>query len=255
MVYMYAFFLWLFEENKIVPHRKKMFHSQTDKFTYYGHACFMIETNGIKLLFDPFITPNQLASNIDVNTIKPDYILISHGHEDHVADVELIATKSGATIICIWEIHDWLNKKGLTNTHPMNIGGKKQFNFGTVRMTFAAHSSTLPDGSNGGAAAGFIIETPNKTIYYSGDTGLTAEMNLIGKMANINVCILPIGDNFTMDYKDAMLASDMLGCNQIIGVHYDTFGYIVINHQDAINYANSIQKNLKLVDIGSTINL
>jgi L-ascorbate metabolism protein UlaG (beta-lactamase superfamily) len=253
---MYVFVLWIFEKYKNVPKwRIKCFTIYMDKFIYYGHSCFMVETNGINLLFDPFITPNELAANINITDINPDYILISHGHSDHIFDAITIAKQSDATVICSWEIHEWLNKQGITKTHPMNVGGKWKFDFGSVKMTFAAHSSGLPDGSYGGVAAGFLVQTANKTIYYSGDTGLNAEMKLIGELNKIDVCILPIGDNFTMDYVDACTAAGFLYCNNIIGVHYDTFGFIKINHKDAKDHFNQHGRKLTLVNIGEIINL
>ncbi|HNF30460.1 MAG TPA: MBL fold metallo-hydrolase, partial [Chitinophagaceae bacterium] len=120
------------------------------QFTYYGHSCFSIIINGKHLLFDPFITYNELASHIDIESIKADYIFISHGHADHIADCISIAKRTNALVICSWEIHEWLNKKEISNTHPMNTGGKKVFDFGTVKCTVAQHSSGLPDGSYGG---------------------------------------------------------------------------------------------------------
>lgn len=224
-------------------------------FTYYGHACFLIEINGSRLLYDPFITPNELAKNIDVSAIKADYILVSHGHADHVADLVMLARQTGAKVICNWEIHEWLQKQGISNTHPMNTGGKWKFDFGTIKLTPAVHSSSLPDGSYGGNPVGFLVQTDQQNIYYSGDTGLTYDMELIGKQAKIDVCILPVGDNFTMDYKDAATASDMLKCNKVIGVHFDTFGFIVINHSEATGYFKNNNKTLILPEIGQTIEL
>jgi L-ascorbate metabolism protein UlaG (beta-lactamase superfamily) len=129
--------------------------------TYYGHSCFGIEVNGKNILFDPFITPNELAKNIDATTVKADYILISHGHEDHIADAIAIAKRTGAKVVCNWEIHSWLNSKGITNTHPMNIGGKVEMcDFGNVKCVAAVHSSSLPDGTHMEVLPmGFIVES------------------------------------------------------------------------------------------------
>ncbi|HSK12474.1 MAG TPA: metal-dependent hydrolase, partial [Phnomibacter sp.] len=151
------------------------------KYTYYGHSCFLIETNGVKLLFDPFVTYNDLAKKkgITADDLEADYILISHGHQDHVADAISVATRTGATVICSWEMMGWFNNNGVSNVHPMNTGGKKTFNFGMVRCVVAQHSSGLPDGSYGGNPMGFVITTPDVNFYYSGDTALTLDMQLI----------------------------------------------------------------------------
>ncbi|MEI6021121.1 MAG: metal-dependent hydrolase, partial [Bacteroidota bacterium] len=165
--------------------------------SYYGHSCFGVEINGKHLLFDPFISENNLAKNIDIQSIKADYILISHGHRDHILDVESIAKRSGAQIICNWEIYEWYNKKGLTNIHPMNIGGKIKLDFGNVKCVVAMHSSILPDGAYGGHPMGFVVESNEGNFYYAGDTGLTYDMKLIGEYRQIDFAFLPIGDNFT----------------------------------------------------------
>src|ERR1700712_2643961 len=138
------------------------------KTTYYGQSTFEIETGGKKLLFDPFISPNELAKDIDVNSLKPDYILISHGHGDHIADLVTVQKNSGAKVICIAEIADWLGKQDI-EAHGMNIGGGYNFEFGRVKMVNAIHSSTLPDGSSGGNPAGFVVYTEGKVIYFAGD--------------------------------------------------------------------------------------
>lgn len=156
------------------------------KITYYGHSCFGAEINGKHLLFDPFITPNSLAKNIDITKIKADYILVSHGHEDHVADLITIANHTGAKVICAFEIHVWLKGKGLSNTHPMNIGGKAKFDFGNVKCVVAIHSSVLPDGTYGGNPMGFIMESSEGNFYFAGDTALSYDMKLIGDYRKID---------------------------------------------------------------------
>lgn len=224
-------------------------------FTYYGHSCFLVEIKGKKLLFDPFITYNDLAKKIDVDTIHPDFILVSHGHSDHVADLIMMAESSGAKVICSWEIHEWLNKKGIKNTHPMNTGGKWNFEYFTVKCTAAQHSSGLPDGSYGGNPMGFIVKSDEGNFYYSGDTALTLDMKLVPKWAKLNFAVLPIGDNFTMDAIDAADCAEMIGCNKIIGVHYDTFGYIKIDHEKAKKAFTDKNAELLLINIGETITI
>ena len=215
------------------------------KITYYGHSCFLAEIKGKKLLFDPFITPNELASHININDIEADYILLSHGHADHVADAEAIAKATGATIIANYEVAMWFAGKGVNNYHPMNHGGKRQFDFGTVKCVSAIHSSSLPDGSYGGNPMGFVISSDEKNFYYSGDTALTLDMQLIPAFTSIDFAVLPIGDNFTMDPEDAATAATMVQCKKVVGVHYDTFGYIKINKQQAID--NFKQKGIELL--------
>jgi hypothetical protein len=221
--------------------------------TYYGHSCFGVEVNGKHLLFDPFISPNELANTIDVNTVKADYILISHGHQDHIEDAESIAKRTGAKVICNWEINVWLEKKGVKNIRPMNIGGKVKLDFGNVKCVVAQHSSSLPDGSYGGNPMGFVIESTEGNFYYAGDTALTYDMKLIGDYRSINFAFLPIGDNFTMGVDNAMIACDFIKCNDIIGMHYDTFGYIVIDKEQAVSKFMQAGKKLTLLEIGSTL--
>lgn len=222
------------------------------KVTYYGHSCFTVEVQGKTLLFDPFISGNELAKNIDVNKIQADYILISHGHFDHITDAISIAKRTGAKVVCNWEIHQWLNNNGIANTHPMNIGGKWLFDFGKVKCVVAVHSSSLPDGTYAGTAMGFIIESDEKNFYYSGDTALTYDMKLIGEFRKIDFALLPIGDNFTMGIDNAVIASDYIKCKNIIGLHYDTFGYIKINHTEAKDKFSRTGKELTLMNIGET---
>ena len=225
------------------------------QITYYGHSCFLIETKGKKILFDPFITPNELAKKIDVNSIQADYILLSHGHQDHMADVETIYKNTKATLVSNFEIVSWFGNKGVENGHPMNHGGKASFDFGTVKMVNAIHSSSFPDGSYAGNPAGFVVETEEKTFYYAGDTALTLDMKLIGEAYSIDFAFLPIGDNFTMDITDAVKAADFVKTNKIIGMHYDTFPYIKLDRKEAENVAANGKKELKLMDIGDTLTL
>ena len=224
--------------------------------TYYGHACFGVNVGGKNLLFDPFIRYNELAKNIDINTVPADYILLSHGHEDHVADAIEIAGRTGATIVSNYEVVSWFQAKGVKNGHPMNHGGKWKFDFGTVKYVSAIHSSVLPDGAYGGNPGGFVIETGEGNFYYSGDTALNMDMQLIPMTCGeLNVALLPIGDNFTMGIDDAIIASDFVKCDKIIGVHYDTFGVIKIDHENAIKRFKDRGKELLLLNIGQTIAL
>ena len=223
--------------------------------TYYGHSCFSVAVNEKILLFDPFISGNELAKNIDINTIDADYILLSHGHSDHVADVEAIARRTGATIIASYEVAMWFANKGLEKYHPMNTGGKRAFDFGTVKCVNAIHSSSLPDGSYGGNPMGFIILTDEKNFYYSGDTALTLDMQLIPVFAEIEFSVLPIGDNFTMGMEDAVQAAKMVHSKTVIAVHYDTFGFIKTDHQKASDLFKKNDLELKLLAIGETITL
>lgn len=225
------------------------------KFTYYGHSCFQIETGGSTLLFDPFITPNDKASDIDISDINPDFILISHGHEDHVADVEKIAKQNNARIISNYEIVNWFEEKGIDG-HPLNHGGKAEFRFGTVKYVSAIHSSILPDGSFGGNPGGFVIENKEGCFYFAGDTALTYDMKLIPEMGyDLDFAILPIGDNFTMGVQEAIKAASFIKCDKVIGVHYDTFGYIEIDHADAVTAFKKANKELHLFEIGQSTEL
>lgn len=226
------------------------------KLTYYGHSCFSVVIGGKNLLFDPFITYNELANNIvDVDSLPADFILVSHGHQDHIADCVRIATRTGAKVIGAWEVHEWLQKQGVSNTHPMNTGGKWNFGAFTVKCVVAQHSSGLPDGTYGGNPMGFIVTSAEGNFYYSGDTALTMDMQLIPRWAKLNFAVLPIGDNFTMDAVDAAACAEMIQCKTIVGVHYDTFGFIKIDHAAATKVFRNAGAELKLVPIGTTAEL
>ncbi len=224
------------------------------KFTYYGHSCFAIETGGKKILFDPFINGNELARDIDADSIDADFILVSHGHGDHVGDLALIAKRTGAKVIAGYEVIDWAKKQGVTNAHPLNFGSA-MFEFGKLHFLPAWHSSTMPDGSAGGAPGGFLLHGDEKKFYYSGDTCLMMDMQLIPRYAKLDFAILPIGGNFTMDADDAVIAAEFIQCDKIIGVHFDTFGYIKVNHEDVIAKFKAAGKELILPKIGETIDL
>ncbi len=225
------------------------------EITYYGQSCFLIKIGNHSVLFDPFISPNELAKDIDVNSIRADYILLSHGHQDHVHDAEQIAKNSDATLIANFEIVGWFTEKGIKKSHPMNTGGKVTLPFGTVKMVNAVHSSSMPDGSYGGVAAGFVVETEDKAFYFAGDTALTYDMKLIPEQFDLDFAILPIGDNFTMDIHDALVAADFVQVDKVIGMHYDTFPYIEIDHEEVKEVAQMAGKELILMEIGQTINL
>jgi len=224
------------------------------KATYYGQSTFGIETGGKKLLFDPFISPNPMARHIDINSLKPDYILVSHGHGDHVADLITIQKNSGAVIICIAEIAGWLEQKGIKNAHGMNIGGGFNFDFGRVKMVNAVHSSTMPDGAAGGNPAGFLVRAGGKCIYFAGDTALTWDMKLLAD-EGIDWAFLPIGDNYTMGADDAIKACGFVNCTNVVGMHYDTFPVIKIDKTEVAEKFARAGLNLKLPGIGESLTL
>lgn len=225
------------------------------QFTYYGHACFSVLIHGKHILFDPFISGNELAKDIDSHQIKADYILVSHAHQDHILDCVSIALRTGAKVICNWEIHEWLQTKGVSNTLPMNLGGKCTIDDFTVRTTIAQHSSSFSDGSYGGNPMGFIIYAENKSFYYSGDTALTLDMQWIPQWADLSFAVLPIGDHFTMGIRDAIAAAKLVKCNKVVGVHFDTFGYIKIDHLDAKNAFANEKIELILLNIGESVEI
>lgn len=223
------------------------------KLTYYGHSCFDVEVDGTHLLFDPFITPNPKAAAIDAGKIPADYIFVSHGHFDHVADAVDIAKRTGATVIANYEIAEWFNKQGVERTHPMNLGGSKQFPFGRVKMTAALHSSVLPDGTYGGNPGGFLVKTDGGNFYYSGDTALTRDMKLVAEKASLKFAVLCIGDNFTMGPADAARAASFLEVGDVVGVHYDTFPPIEIDHAEAVSEFADRAARLHLLQVGETM--
>ena len=224
------------------------------KITFYGHSSLGIEVNGNHILVDPFISGNPKASHIDIHSLKADFILLTHAHQDHILDVEAIAKRTNAVIVSNWEIATYYGNKGFQN-HPMNHGGSWDFEFGKVKYVNAIHSSSFPDGTYGGNPGGFVIEGEHKNIYISGDTALTMDMKLIPLRTKLDLAILPIGSNFTMDVEDAITAAEFVECDKVLGVHYDTFGYIEINHEEAIKKFFNSGKDLMLLKIGDFIEL
>lgn len=225
------------------------------KVIYLGHSCFLIFFKGKKLLIDPFISGNELAKKVDISGIKCHYILITHGHQDHMLDAELIANNNNATIISNHEIVSWYQSKGL-NGHGMNHGGKFNFDFGTVKFVSAIHSSVLPDGSYGGNPGGFVVYDNNKSFYHAGDTALTYDMKLIPKLCpRLDFAILPIGDNFTMGIDEALMASDFIKCKKIIGCHFNTFPPINIDVSNAVKKFSLDKKKLIIPKIGGSLDL
>lgn len=221
--------------------------------TYYGHACFSVEINGRTLLFDPFISPNPRAKHIDIKQIKPDYLFVSHGHADHIADLIPLAQSSGAPVICAWEIHEWLLEQGVPHTLPINTGGIISLPFGKVKCVAAQHSSSLPGGRYAGNPLGFVVTSTEGNFYYSGDTALTLDMQLISRYATLDLAILPIGDHFTMGIEDAILAADFVNCKTIVGVHYNTFEAIEIDTMQAQEAFAAKGKTLLLPAIGARL--
>ncbi|MBC7250814.1 MAG: metal-dependent hydrolase [Anaerolineae bacterium] len=207
------------------------------KLTYYGHACFAIEGGGAVLIIDPFLSGNPMAA-VQAADVNPDYILISHGHGDHLGDAIPIAKRTGATIISNFEIATYCQQQGVESVHPLHIGGGFNFPFGRVQLTIAHHGSALPDGSYGGNPAGFLLTIEGQTIYHACDTGLFYDMKLIGEKG-VAVAILPIGDNFTMGPDDALRAVQLIEPQVVIPIHYDTFDVI---RQDPQTFAQRVEQ-------------
>jgi L-ascorbate metabolism protein UlaG (beta-lactamase superfamily) len=208
--------------------------------TWYGHAAFGLQINNYFILIDPYFSGNSLAP-VKADMLNPHYILVTHGHGDHIGDTVSIAKRTGATVITIAEISNWLQKQGV-KSHGQHIGGGFQHPFGYVKLTQALHGSSLPDGSYGGNPCGFLITTPEqKKLYFAGDTGLFGDMQLIGD-EGINYAAIPIGDNYTMGPDDALRAARFLRAEHIQPIHYNTFDRI---KQDASTWAARVEKETK----------
>ncbi len=207
--------------------------------TWQGHGTWTVNTEQHKILIDPFFNESPTAP-IKADDVETDFILVSHGHFDHIADAASIAKRTKATVVAIFEIAEWLSKNyGVENTIGMNIGGKVELPFGTVKMTPALHSSQLPDGSYGGEPAGFVVSVGGKSIYFACDTALFSDMQLVGE-EGVDLAVLPIGDLFTMGPEDSIRAINWIKPKQVLPAHYNTWPPI---EQDAGAWAASVSSN------------
>ncbi len=229
------------------------------KITFLSHSTLLLELHNKKLLIDPFLSDNPLFDkNIlktYLNKINIDYILITHAHYDHVCDVELFYRyNKNSLIISNYEISNFFYSKKI-KTYGMNFGSFVNFPFGKLKYVWASHSSSFKNGIFGGNPGGFLLHSDEGNIYISGDTSLTKEMCTIPNFGKLNISILPIGGRFTMDVKDALIATEYLKCNKVIGVHYNTFDSILINKEKSKNIFYKHYKNLILMNSNTSINI
>lgn len=227
------------------------------KITFYGQSGFGIETGSTRLVIDPFITGNPLAEGkVGPEEVKADQVLVTHGHQDHVSDVEGICKANDATLIANYEIVNWFgSEKGIKKAHPMNTGGQFHSEDVLIRVFNALHSSSMPDGDYGGQPNSFIVTTKEGAFYHAGDTALFSDMKLIREQYPVQLAFLPIGDTFTMGIDDAVIAADFIGCDRIIGMHFDTFPTLAIDHEEAKQKFSNAGKELILMEVGETLEL
>jgi len=219
--------------------------------SYLGHSAFTVEGDKGRIVIDPFLTGNPLART-KPDDIDVDFVLLTHGHGDHMGDGIDIARANNATIIAPNELAIFCSNRG-AECHPMHIGGAHEFSFGRVKLTIAHHGSMAPDGTYTGNPCGFLITMDGKTLYHPGDTGLFYDMKLIGEMTPIDVAMLPIGDNFTMGIEDAVKATEFLNPGIVIPMHYKTFEIIDVDPQEFINRVNAGGFKAQIVEIGDSL--
>lgn len=205
--------------------------------TWYGHATWSLKTGVHSALVDPYFTDNPAAA-AKADDVTADFILLTHGHEDHTTDAVGIAKRTGATVLCNWEINLWLQKHGVKNVIAMNTGGSVELPIGRVKMTIAHHSSSMPDGTYAGNPSGYLITTEGKRIYFAGDTALFLDMQLYGR-GGLDLVVLPIGDVFTMGPDDALEAVKLLQPKRVAPSHYNTWPPI---EQDAAAWAKRVEQ-------------
>jgi L-ascorbate metabolism protein UlaG (beta-lactamase superfamily) len=212
----------------------------TIELTWLGHAAWLIKTGEHSIVLDPFLDDSPTAP-IKAADLRADFILVSHGHFDHVADVATIAKRNGATVVANFEICQWLGKQGVEHTEAMNLGGTIALPWGRVKMTIAHHSSMLPDGSSGGNPCGYLLAIGGKEIYFACDTGLFYDMKLIGSVG-LDLAVVPIGDRFTMGPDDALEAVKLLEPKRVVPSHFNTWPPI---SQDAAAWAERVGEETK----------
>lgn len=206
------------------------------ELTWLGHACWSIRASGLNLLLDPFLDDSP-TSTVKADAVEADYILVSHGHADHVGDCVKIAKRTGATVISNFEICEWLGRQGVKNTVGHNLGGGSNHPFGRVKLTLAHHSSVLPDGAPGGNPSGFLLSLADGNVYFACDTALFYDMKLIGGVG-LDLAVVPIGDLFTMGPDDAIEAVKLLNPRRVAASHFNTWPPIA---QDAAAWAERVR--------------
>lgn len=224
------------------------------KLTYHGHSCFEITDGTHKIIVDPFLEGNPSAAKTP-SDVKADFIVVTHGHGDHWGDTTEIAKANDALIISNFELAQFAGKQNL-KAHPLHIGGRAKFPFGWVKLTIAHHGSTLPDGEGyGGNPAGALINIDGKTIYHAGDTGLFLDMQLIGEMNDLDLALLPVGDNFTMGAVDAAKAVEFLKAKKVVPMHYDTFDVIKQDLNEFTGLVKGMKSECIVMEYGASLEI